>query len=81
MNGQHLEREKGIKRSMKNCRNLPQIFNGASSSSRMGCCRNISLDFKQSPRTSASVIWTDFPGRHPLTYRKLYGLLSNELNE
>ena len=46
---------------------LPQIFKGASSSKRIGCCRNISRDFRQSPLTSFSVIWTVFPGRLPLT--------------
>lgn len=35
--------------------NLPQIFNGASSSKRIGCDRKISRDFKHSPRISDSV--------------------------
>ena len=47
--------------------NLPHIFSGASSSSKMGCCRNNSLDLRHNPRTSASVIWTVFPGRLPRT--------------
>lgn len=45
----------------------PQILSGASSSSRMGWLRKISRDLMQRPRTSASVIWTIFPGRHPRT--------------
>ena len=49
---------------------LPQIFRGASSSSRMGWLRKISLDFRQRPLTSASVICTIFPGRHPLTAKE-----------
>jgi hypothetical protein len=36
-----------------NSRLLPQILRGASSSSRIGCERKISRDFKHSPRTSA----------------------------
>lgn len=44
--------------------NLPQMLNGASSSNKIGCCKNISRDFRHKPRTSCSVIWTDFPGRH-----------------
>ena len=47
----------------------PHIFSGASSSSKMGCCRNNSLDLRHNPRTSASVIWTVFPGRLPRTGR------------
>lgn len=64
----------------------PQIFRGASSSNRMGWLRKISLDLMQRPRTSASVIWTIFPGRHPRTgeerkytvsaYQQLWQLLS-----
>ena len=49
---------------------LPQIFSGASNSSKIGWLRNISRDFKQRPRTSASVICTVFPGRHPLAANK-----------
>lgn len=52
---------------MWNCeiiKNLPQILNGASSSSNIGCCKNISRDFKHKPLTSCSVICTDLPGRH-----------------
>ena len=48
----------------------PHIFNGASSSSRIGCWRKSSLDLRQSPRTSASVIWTVLPGLLPLTAMK-----------
>jgi hypothetical protein len=47
--------------------NLPQILSGASSSSRMGCERKISLDFRQRPRISFSVNWTFLPGRAPRT--------------
>ena len=46
---------------------IPQIFSGASSSSKIGWLRNISRDFKHNPRTSLSLIWTTFPGRHPRT--------------
>ena len=46
---------------------LPQIFRGASSSKRIGCCKNISRDFKHNPLTSFSVICTVLPGRLPLT--------------
>ena len=49
---------------------LPQIFRGASNSKRMGCCRNISRDFKHNPLTSFSVICTVLPGRLPLTKEK-----------
>lgn len=48
-------------------RSLPQILSGASSSSRIGWLRKISRDLMQRPRTSASVIWTILPGRHPRT--------------
>ena len=33
----------------------------------MGWLRKISRDFKHSPRISASVSWTFFPGREPRT--------------
>ncbi len=46
---------------------IPQILRGASSSSRIGWLRKISLDLRHKPRTSASVICTGFPGRHPRT--------------
>lgn len=36
---------------------------GASSSRRLGCARNISLEATQSWRTSASLSWTCLPGR------------------
>lgn len=45
---------------------LPQILMGASSSRRLGCCRKISLDFKQSLLISDSDSCTCFPGL-PLT--------------
>lgn len=48
----------------------PHILSGASSSSRIGWLRKISLDLMQSPRTSASVICTIFPGRHPRTAKQ-----------
>lgn len=54
---------------------LPQILSGASSSNKIGCCKNISLDFKQSPRTSDSVIATIFPGRHPRTVINMESVL------
>lgn len=47
--------------------NLPQILSGASNSSSMGCCRNISLDLVHRPRTSDSDICTVLPGLHPRT--------------
>lgn len=46
---------------------LPQIFSGASNSKRIGWLRKISRDLIHKPRTSASVICTIFPGRHPRT--------------
>lgn len=46
---------------------LPQIFNGASNSRRMGCERNISLDLMQRLRISCSASCTAFPGRAPRT--------------
>lgn len=55
----------------------PQIFRGASSSSRMGWLRKISLDLIQRPRTSASVIWTILPGRHPRTGEKRKDTISS----
>lgn len=51
-------------------RNLPQMLSGASSSKSIGCCKNISRDFKHKPRTSCSVICTAFPGRHFFTEMK-----------
>lgn len=42
-------------RNLINTEYVPQIFKGASNSSRIGCERNISRDFKQSPRISPSV--------------------------
>lgn len=48
---------------------IPQILNGASSSSKIGCCKKISRDFKHRPLTSCSVICTDLPGRHLRTGR------------
>lgn len=47
--------------------NLPQILSGASNSSRIGWDKNISLDFKHSPRISFSVNCTFLPGRAPRT--------------
>lgn len=58
-------------------RHWPQIFRGASSSSRMGWLRKISLDLIQRPRTSASVIWTIFPGRLPRTGKEENVLLTS----
>lgn len=46
---------------------LPHIFSGASSSSRIGWLRKISLDFKHSPLISFSWSWTFLPGFDPLT--------------
>lgn len=46
---------------------LPQIFNGASNSSRMGCERNISRDFMHRPLISFSVSCTFLPGFEPRT--------------
>lgn len=45
----------------------PQIFNGASSSNKIGWDRNISRDLRHSPRISPSVSWTFLPGRAPRT--------------
>ncbi len=42
---------------------LPHIFNGASSSSKIGWFKKTSLDFKQRFRTSFSVKWTVFMAR------------------
>lgn len=47
--------------------NLPHIFNGASSSSSMGCDRKISLDFRHRPRISPSDSCTFLPGLAPRT--------------
>jgi hypothetical protein len=46
---------------------LPQILIGASSSSRMGCEINISLERWQSSLISASVSYTGLPGLEPRT--------------
>lgn len=46
---------------------LPQILRGASSSSRMGWLRKISLDFRHNPRISFSCSCTFLPGFAPLT--------------
>ena len=46
----------------------PQIFIGASSSSRMGWLMKISLAFVHRNRISASPSWTCFPGRFPRTF-------------
>lgn len=40
---------------------LPHILSGASSSSNIGCDKNISRDFKHNPRISDSVSCTFFP--------------------
>ena len=45
----------------------PHIFSGASSSSRIGWLRKISLDFKHSPLISFSWSWTFLPGFDPRT--------------
>lgn len=52
---------------VKNNHFLPQIFKGASNSSKIGYDAKISFDFKQSPRTSDSVKFTIFPGFYPFT--------------
>lgn len=54
-------------RSNQNSQHSPQIFSGASSSSRIGWLRKISLDFKHSPLISFSWSWTFFPGFDPRT--------------
>lgn len=41
---------------------LPQIFNGASNSNRIGCDKNISRDFIHRPRISCSDNCTFLPG-------------------
>lgn len=46
---------------------LPHILSGASSSSNIGCDKNISRDFKHNPRISDSVSCTFFPGLEPRT--------------
>merc|ERR1719319_1502986 len=51
-------------------------FSGASNSSKMGCDKNSSLDFRQSPLISCSASWTFFPGLAPLTSRSLAIMLS-----
>jgi hypothetical protein len=50
---------------------IPQIFSGASNSKRIGWLRKISRDLIHKPRTSASVICTIFPGRHPRTDKSM----------
>lgn len=49
---------------------LPQIFRGASSSSRIGWLRKISRDLRQRPRISFSVSWTFLPGLEPFTLKE-----------
>lgn len=49
---------------------LPHIFNGASSSNRMGCDKNISRDLRHSPRISPSESCTFLPGLAPRTVNK-----------
>lgn len=63
----------------KNIYYLPHIFKGASKSNKIGCCKNISLDFKHKPRTSASDICTVLPGRHPLTINKINFLFIKQI--
>ena len=46
---------------------LPQIFRGASSSSKTGCDMKMSRDLRHNPMTSASVSTTDLPGLAPRT--------------
>lgn len=58
-----------VKKSKYKILILPQIFKGASNSSKMGWLRKISLDFKQRPRISDSVSCTFFPGLDPLTVK------------
>lgn len=48
----------------------PQILSGASSSRRIGWLKKISRDFKHSPRISASVSCTFFPGLEPRTEKQ-----------
>lgn len=48
----------------------PQIFRGASSSSRIGWLRKISRDLRQRPRISFSVSWTFLPGLEPFTLKQ-----------
>lgn len=47
--------------------NSPQIFSGASNSSRIGCDKNISRDLRHRFRMSTSLSWTFFPGLAPRT--------------
>ena len=47
---------------------VPQILMGASSSNKLGCCKKISLEMRQSWRISDSDSCTCFPGR-PRTSR------------
>jgi len=53
----------------------PHIFNGASSSSSMGCDRKISLDLRHRPLISPSDSWTFLPGLAPRTVEQLQQLL------
>lgn len=57
-------------RPNQNSQYSPQIFSGASSSSRIGWLRKISLDFKHNPLISFSWSWTFLPGFDPRTVRR-----------
>lgn len=46
---------------------LPHIFNGAPSSKRIGCDKNICCDFRHNPRISSSDSWTFSPDLSPRT--------------
>jgi hypothetical protein len=57
-----LKYKQNIYSKFKNSYYLPQIFNGASSSSRIGWLRKSSRDFKHKPRISVSANCTFLPG-------------------
>jgi hypothetical protein len=63
----HLNKKISIDCESLICEILPQIFNGASSSSKIGWLRKISRDFKHKPRTSFSLKWTLLFGLAPRT--------------
>lgn len=61
---------------------LPHIFNGASSSNRIGCDKKISRDLRHNPLISTSVNWTFLPGLAPRTKdTKRWYFYDNNINK
>jgi len=62
--------EAKFNQNLNKTRKIPQIFNGASNSSKIGCERKISRALMQRTRISFSVICTVLPGLQPRTEQR-----------